>query len=149
MDNNNTLSRRAFMATNAALAAAATLPAGTAAASAGTPPAGGAPLRWTTATAQELSGLVGDRFRVRSAEAGELVLRLVAVEPVNSGPARPADLRRAEGVVAVFDSPDKAPLVQCGHATHRVSHPRLGSADLFFGPICRRGGGHVIEMVLN
>jgi hypothetical protein len=153
MTEDNSLTRRSFLATNAAVAAATALPIGAAAAHAAAPVAVAdpktGPVRWTTATAAEFEGLVGDRFRVSSPETGNVVLRLIAVEPVDSGPARPSDLNRSEGLVAVFDSPDKAPLVQCGHATHKVSHPRLGSADLFLGPICKRSGGHVIEMVLN
>ena len=92
--------------------------------------------------------VVGERFRVTSSVAGDVVLKLVAIEPVKSGPARPG-LPRAEGVSLVFDSPDKAPLVACGDGIHRLSHPRLGAADLYFGPRCKRDGDHVIEVILN
>ena len=142
------LSRRSFVAANAAVAAAAAVPA---VASASTAPVASkaVPTNWETVTGDQLAGFVGDRFRVRSSEAGELVMRLIAVEPVNSGADRPSHLPRSESVIAVFDSPDKAPLVACGQTIHRVSHPRLGSADLYFGPSCLRSGGHVLEMVLN
>ncbi len=93
--------------------------------------------------------MIGDRFRINSRDTGELVLKLVSVEPVNSGPARPSHLPREEGVVALFDSPDKAPMVECGCGIYRVSHARLGSADLYMGPSPLRHGGHVLEVVLN
>ena len=143
------LSRRSFVAANAAVAAAAAVPAVASASTAPVAAASSVPTNWETVTGDQLAGFVGDRFRVRSSEAGELVMRLIAVEPVDSGADRPSHLRRSEGVVAVFDSPDKAPLVACGQTIHRVSHPRLGSADLYFGPSCLRSGGHVLEMVLN
>lgn len=145
------LSRRSFVAANAAVAAAAAVPA---VANATTAPVASVapktlPTSWETVTAEQMASLVGDRFRVRSSEAGEMVMQLIAVEPVQSGTDRPAHLSRAEGLVAVFDSPDKAPLVACEPTMHRVSHPRLGSADLYFSPSCLRSGGHVLEMVLN
>ncbi|KMW57529.1 hypothetical protein AIOL_002494 [Candidatus Rhodobacter oscarellae] len=96
-----------------------------------------------------MAKLIGDRFRINSPDTGELVLKLVGVEPINSGPDRPAHLPRAEGVVAVFDSPDKNPVVECGCGIYRVSHARLGAADLYMGPSPLRRGGHVVEMVLN
>jgi len=145
------LSRRGFMAANAAAAALTTVPLAT---SAGTPSPTGAtikssPMTWTQISADGFESLIGDRFHVSTAEAGAVVMTLIAVERVDSGPHRPSDLPRSHGITAVFDSPDKQPLIDCGHATHRVSHPRLGSADLFMGPTCLREGGHEIEIVLN
>lgn len=143
------LSRRTFLAANAAVAAtaAAAVPASQAMACAKGQHS--ASLSWETVTSDQMASLVGDRFRVSSPEAGELVMQLVAVEPVDSGPDRPADLARSETLIAVFDSPDKAPLVACGGQIHRVNHPRLGAADLYFQPSCLRKGGHVLEMVLS
>ncbi len=108
-----------------------------------------APVDWRTATAPELERFVGDRFQVTSMDGSRAVLRLVAVEPVPFGPDMPADLPRREGVIAVFDSPDKAPLVDAGHQTRRLRHPVLGSADLFLGPVRKRDGDDVLEVTLT
>ncbi len=145
------LNRRSFLAANAALAATSVVPAtaATSAASSVTTSATAAPLAWHSVTSDALNAFVGDRFRVKTEDGDTLVLRLVAVEPFSSGPDRPVDLPRSEGLIAVFDSPDKACLVDCGHKMHRVSHPNLGSAHLFMGPSQRRNGDHVLEMVLN
>lgn len=107
------------------------------------------PPRWDTATAQELSPFVGQRFRVKSKEHGTLVLKLVAVEASRSGPDRPLALKRREGVRATFDSPDAGPLVADGDGTYRVSHPQIGAADLFMSASPRRYGGSYLEVVLN
>jgi len=107
------------------------------------------PARWHSTTAEELAAHVGDRFRVSSPEHGNLVLKLVAVEPHASGAARPGDLPRREGVTALFESPDMAPLVADGYGTYRVSHPRIGAADLYLSAAPRRSGGNYIEAVLN
>jgi len=153
----NRITRRTALAGKAALAGMAFLP-GVAAARSLSPMAecspGNAtsaclPARWHSATAEELAGYVGDRFRVKSAEHGTLVLKLKAVEASASGPVRPGDLPRREGVTAVFESPDMAPLVADGYGTYRVSHPRIGSADLFMSAAPRRGGGDYIEVTLN
>lgn len=144
------LTRRGFVAANAA--AAVTLASAQGAqAFCGKGHAMDAAVRadWTTATATELEPFIGDRFRVSSDTAGELVLKLVEVIPGNSGPHRPSHLARKESVIAVFDSPDKAPLVDCGHATHTFRHSVLGTADLFAGSVCNRAGEHTIEVVLG
>lgn len=145
--------RRGMLAGHAALAGLAALPGGAALArnaNATTDPSpSAAPARWHSATAEELARHVGERFRFSTAEHGEMVLRLVALEPGHSGPARPGDLPRREAVTAVFDSPDMAPLVQAGGGVARVSHPRIGVADLYTTATPRRAGGHHIEIVLN
>ena len=148
----NKLSRRVFLASQAALAAMAGLPAVSIASSAKAAYAGNrsdTKARWDTATAEDLEQFVGDRFRVRAEGFGDIVMRLVAVEAANSGPHRPVSLARSEGVTAVFESPDMEPLVRAGHQTYSVRHTWLGSADLFLGPVPKRSGGHVIELVLN
>lgn len=144
------LSRRSFVAANAAVAVAATAPgAATAMCKGGMHAASEKPVDWLTATAEDLQKLIGDRFRVRTKDAEEVVLKLVSVEPGHSGPERPAGLTRAESVVAVFDSPDKKPLVDTGDQIHRFSHYRLGSADLLATPGRKRDGDHYVEIVLG
>jgi len=141
------MGRRDVVLSGAALATISAVP-GSAAATAPVAPL--APLSgWHRATAAELEPLIGQRFRAHSPETGPVALRLVAVEPVQSGAARPAQLPRPEGVIAVFDSPDKAPLVEAGHRVLRLSHARLGSADLFIGPVRERDGSDLLEIVLN
>lgn len=107
------------------------------------------PARWATATAEELRRHIGARFRVRTQSGENFVMRLTALEPASSGPHRPRDLLRAEGVTAVFDSPDLAPLKRAGCQTCRVSHPSIGAADLMLSLAPRRSGGHLVELVLN
>ena len=150
----NRISRRAVLAGQAALAGLMALPGHAAtrvapATDCAAKPAACLPPRWHSATAEELAGLVGDRFRIRTQGHGNLVMRLVSVEPNRSGPARPDHLPRREGVTAVFDSPDMAPLVAQGYGTHQVYHPRVGRAELHLQAVPRRSGGHFIEAVLN
>ncbi|MEH6832180.1 MAG: hypothetical protein V7661_15215 [Sulfitobacter sp.] len=152
----NKVSRRTVMAGQAALAGVAALPSMASARIAGTD-AGLAPVakpatlapRWDTATAEELAPFVGERFRVKTQAHGTLALKLVAVTASTSGIDRPTGIRRREGVVATFDSPDIAPLVADGEGVHRVHHPRIGSADLFMAAAPRQNGGSYIEVVLN
>ncbi len=156
MNSNNKPTRRTVLAGQAALLAAAAAPG---AAQALTPVAetaatNAAPTasilpRWETATAEELKQFIGQRFQVQTAEHGNVVLRLKSVEPVHSGAARPAELARADGVSAIFESPDQEALVALGHQTHKVRHARLGSTDLFMGPVPTRNGDPVIEVLLN
>ncbi|WP_417207642.1 DUF6916 family protein [Antarctobacter sp.] len=156
----NSLTRRAVLAGQAALAGLTALPgmalARTETAAPAVPAVGtaAAPVavkapRWHDATAEELASLVGDRFRVSTKAHGDIVLKLVALEPGASGPARPGDLVRRESVTALFDSPDIAPLVADGHGVHRVWHPRMGAADLFMTAVPRKHGGADIAIVLN
>ncbi|MEQ6204701.1 hypothetical protein ABMC88_16790 [Sulfitobacter sp. HNIBRBA2951] len=149
----NKVSRRTVMAGQAALAGLAALPsiasARVASTGAGLAPATTLAPRWDTATAEELAPFVGERFRVKTQAHGTLVLKLVAVTASASGDDRPAAIRRREGVVAIFDSPDIAPLVADGEGVHRVHHPRIGSADLYMAAAPRQNGGSYIEVVLN
>jgi hypothetical protein len=152
------MTRRGVLACQATAASLMALPS-VAAASIGTDPVTVAatgdaippalPPRWDTATAVELAPFVGQRFRVKTQAHGNIVLKLVAVEPALSGTARPAHLPRREGVTAVFESPEMAPLVADGDGLHRVSHPRIGSADLYMTAAPRRFGGHHVSIVLN
>lgn len=150
------ITRRLFLAATASLAAwpRGAQASGDESAEAALPVAPKPPIsrgrpRWETATAEDLKGFVGQRFRVSSPDLGAFSMRLTEVKPVRSGPARPAHLTRAEALSAIFESPDIGPLVAAGHGTHGLSHPRLGTAQIFMGPIRERNGAHVIEVVLN
>lgn len=154
MSNTDNLSRRGFVAVQAAAVAATGLGVGgatqAATQSATQPIAQPAAMDWPTVTAEGFGALVGDRFQLKTEAGKTAVMRLVEVEPIHSGPARP-DLPRKEGLVAIFASEgaDDQELVTAGHQLHRVSHWRLGAADLHMGPSPRRGGGHYFELVLN
>ena len=155
MKPNPGMTRRTALALKGAVLASAALP-GAAGATLATGAAGATGANgvqtggagWHTATADDLEPMIGQRFTLRSRH-GDLAMKLVSVERGNSGPARPSGLPRCEGVVAVFESPDMAPLVCDGHCTYTIRHRRLGSMALFAGPVPKRGGGHVLEMVLN
>ncbi|KNG92940.1 DUF6916 family protein [Pseudaestuariivita atlantica] len=149
------VTRRTLLAGQAAVAMIAALPGtvraglgGEAATAPQTAPVLSAP-RWHNVTAVEMEPLVGERFRLHSKVHGDLVLKLTAVDPVNSGPARPAHLPRRAGLTATFEGPDIAPIVDDGYGTYRVSHRRLGTADLHLIATPRRHGGHTLELVLN
>ncbi|WP_425102043.1 DUF6916 family protein [Tropicibacter sp. S64] len=152
MTNQTRMSRRAAVAGTAVCAAAAALP-GTASALSDpaprTAPASALTPRWTSATADELASFVGQRFRFRSADHGTIALTLVGVVAHVSGPGRPAQLPRREGVTALFDGPDMAPMVAAQHGMYTISHPRLGGADLYVTAAPRRDGRAYIELVLN
>lgn len=146
------LSRRTFLSSQAAIAALAGIPVTLRAAYAKTEQPqrkGHVTARWETATADELEQFVGQRFSVQTHGDGHIAMRLSAIEAVDSGPDRPVSVTRREGVTAIFESPDIEPLVRDGHQTVRIRHARLGSADLFLGPVQKRDGSHVIELVLN
>ncbi len=148
MKHQNAPSRREFLAVNAAALGVAIAPA-VGSASVGPTPTVTAPTDWARVTAPEMSQLIGTRFKVTAADGRQGVLELVDVEPVRSGAERPSHLPRAEGLIAVFDSPDKDHFIADEHALYQVSNARLGSSTLFLGRSPRRAGGDVIEMVLN
>lgn len=146
MTKNAKMNRRGFLASQAALAATA---AGLSAAPATPATATGARPDWATATAADLERFIGDRFLVSAPDTGNVVIRLVEVEAVPFGPHAPAHLPRSESVIAVFDSPDKAPIETGGQLTRRVSHPVLGAADLFIGPDRKRDGSNQLVVTLG
>ena len=144
------INRRSYLAGKAALvAAAATTGAGSAQAAVATVPTAPVSTDWRTVVAADLERFVGDRFRVKSERDGEVILQLVGLERQNFGADAPADLPRREGVVMIFESPDKAPLVATGDQSCQVRHPYLGTADLMLGPVRKRNGDSTIEIVLG
>lgn len=150
MASSNSMTRRGVLAVSGAAAASAALPAHAApelSTRAVQTPKG--PTTWAKAGYDDLVSLIGERFRVTSPTGASGVLKLVALEAASSGPARPLALGRQEGVVALFDSPDKDFFVGSEAEVYRVSHSRLGSADLFIGRSPLKQGGDLVEMVLN
>lgn len=102
---------------------------------------------WHKLGAEDLRAMIGERFALERDDGSRIALRLAAVEPVPSGPDRPASLGRAEGAIAVFEGGDS--LVEAGHRTYRVAHARMGPTDLFLGPVRRAAGGYHLEAVFN
>ncbi|WP_136442430.1 DUF6916 family protein [Pacificoceanicola onchidii] len=154
LDTDNRLSRREALLVKGACLTAVALPGTASAALMDQPKAPGqtaalAAPRWETTTSAEMAGLVGDRFRFRSAEHGTIVLKLVELEDHPSGPHRPAHLPRRDGMTALFEGPDMAPIVADGGGTFEVSHPRMGRATLYVTAAPTRSGSALVELVLN
>lgn len=153
MSSKTGINRRGFVATQVAGAAAlAALPAGSAMAAAvpaSETAAVAGPFNWLSSGAEELAAHLGRRFRFQTEDGTTAVLKLVGIEAVDSGPHRPADLPRRSGVIAVFDGPDKAPLVDAGSQMYRVSASTIGSSTVMAAPVRKRDGSDVIEIVLN
>ncbi len=103
---------------------------------------------WESLSAHELSQHVGDRFYVCSEGCDSKQLRLRSVDRIYSGPDRPAELARKEGLVATFETRNMKPFLDVGHNIYTIDHPQLGKADIFLGPVAENGG-YVIEMILN
>ena len=78
-----------------------------------------------------------------------MVLRLVKVEAVNSGPNRPSFLKRKEGLVVTFVSPHLDWFVENEAQTVMMGHPVLGYSDVFISATPKRRGGHELHVVLN
>ncbi|MEL7091706.1 MAG: twin-arginine translocation signal domain-containing protein [Pseudomonadota bacterium] len=141
------INRRHFMAGSAVAATAVTATPG----AAGIDSSTAQPIvtDWARLGPQDMTAFIGHRFRVTAPDGRSGILELIDAEPIPSGPDRPANLPRGEGVVAVFDSPDKDLFLDAEAKMHRVSHPILGSADLLIARSPKRSGGDVIELVLN
>lgn len=108
-----------------------------------------APPTFETVNSDEMAAFKRDRFWARAEDGTSLVLRLVRVERVNSGPNRPKILKRKEGLVAVFVSPQLDWFVENGAQTVMMGHPVLGYSDVFISAAPKRRGGHEIVVVLN
>lgn len=104
---------------------------------------------WKTVSASELGDLVGQRFSLKTEGFGRTQLSLSSVEETVSGPDRPKNLARGEGIVAHFTSADMSKLADQGHQTYCIRHGSLGSADLFMGPVYDKNGRQVMELILN
>lgn len=81
------------------------------------------------ATVNDFSGLVGKRFRLRTEDGIESHAKLIET---NSPKTRRAPRFRREHFSIVFDVPGSVELV---HGHYRISHPQIGSMDLFMVPV--------------
>lgn len=107
------------------------------------------PPTWEHAVAKDLSSFLRDRFWARAEDGTTLTLRLVKVEATNSGAQRPSFLKRKEGLVATFVSPQLDWFIENGAQTVMIGHPVLGYNDVFISATPKRRGGHELHVVLN
>ena len=107
------------------------------------------PPTWDHAVAKDMSLFLRDRFWARAEDGTTLTLRLVKVEATNSGARRPSFLKRKEGLVATFVSPQLDWFVENGAQTVMIGHPVLGYSDVFISATPKRRGGHELHVVLN
>ena len=85
---------------------------------------------WTgNATVDDFSKLVGKRFRLRAEDGTTTQAKLI--EASSPEPRRALRFRR-EHFSVVFDVPDGVELTQ---GRYRISHPQIGSMDLFMVPV--------------
>lgn len=107
------------------------------------------PPKWETVSSEEMEAFVRDRFWAMADDGTSLTLRMVKVEPTKSGPDRPSFLRRKEGLVATFVSPQIDWFVENGAQTVMMGHPVLGHSNVFISATPKRRGGHELHVVLN
>jgi len=81
------------------------------------------------ATVKDFSRLMGKRFRLRTEDGTTSYAKLIEA---NSPRTRRALRFRREHYSIVFDVPDSVELVQ---GQYRISHPQIGSMDLFMVPV--------------
>jgi hypothetical protein len=81
------------------------------------------------ATVNDFSSLVGQRFSLRTEDG---VSSYVTLIETNSPKTRQALRFRREHFSIVFDIPDRVELAQ---GQYRISHPQIGSMDLFMVPV--------------
>ena len=81
------------------------------------------------ATVDDFSGLVGKRFSMRT--EGGIASHIKLIE-ANSPKGRRAPRFRREHFSIVFDVPDNIKLTD---GLYRVSHPQIGTMDLFMVPV--------------
>lgn len=93
------------------------------------------------ATVEDFSGLVGERFNMRTEEGRASRITLIEA----SAPQVRRALRfRREQFSLVFDVPAEIELVQ---GSYRVSHPHIGTMDLFMVPVDLPGKFNRLEAI--
>ena len=81
------------------------------------------------ATVNDFSSLVGKRFSMRTEDGIPSQVKLIEA---NSPKTRQALRFRREHFSIVFDVPDS---IKLDHGLYRVSHPQIGTMDLFMVPV--------------
>ena len=81
------------------------------------------------ATVNDFSRLLGKRFRLRTEDGTTSYAKLIEANPPKT---RRALRFRREHYSVVFDVPDRVELAQ---GQYRISHPKIGSMDLFMVPV--------------
>jgi len=104
---------------------------------------------WETVTYNEMTAFRLQRFWGRGDDGTSFAMRLLRTEAINSGPARPKHLKRKEGVIALFGSPQMDWFIKKGAQNILVGHKVLGHATLYITPSPRRKSGYFLEAVLN
>ena len=135
--NKKFLRRRNFLSRTAAIGGMAVLGASVGPARAAKTLTRGAPgaspesrgLWQGNATVSDFSSLVGQRFGLRTEDGASSYVTLIEA---NSPKIRQALRFRREYFSIVFDIPGNVELVQ---GSYRVSHPQIGTMDLFMVPV--------------
>lgn len=143
-----TLSRRAVVVGQAALAATFTASA----AQARPLSRAGNTLkkaRWETVTDTEMSQMIGHKFTAVTSDGTLINMKLVETEAIKSGSNRPSFLPRSEGVALVFEERGARGSEAMDQHTVQIFHKRLGGFEVLLGPVPRRSGGYFLEAVLN
>lgn len=107
------------------------------------------PPKWENVNSEQMQAFVRDRFWAIAEDGTSLTLRMVKVEATNSGSARPSFLKRKEGLVATFVSPQIDWFVENGAQSVMMGHPVLGYSNVFISATPKRRGGHELHVVLN
>jgi hypothetical protein len=121
--------RRALIAGAAAAAGMAAIAAPARAARFGAKSGGTAPRDLAAAGAEHWRTALGAVFAAET-EAGRVPLRLLAVEPLVSGPARPSGLARDHGFALAFEVPGA--LRMPAGRTYRLSSAAFDPVHVFF-----------------
>jgi len=95
------------------------------------------------ATVNDFSRLLGKRFGLLTEDGTTSYAKLIET---NSPRARRALRFRREHYSIVFDVPDSVDLVQ---GRYRISHPQIGSLDLFMVPVDLPGKFNRLEAVFT
>ena len=139
------LTRRHMLGALSAAAATAAASPARAAACAADPPSPTGISDLARGSLSDWAALVGRSFRVAGATGAPL--RLVAVEPVNSGGPRPGAVRRRRGFSAVFEAhPARSP---SGDQAHWIAHGAAPPVPVFLSPPAEVSGRMRLVAVFN
>lgn len=106
-------------------------------------------INWNTGTADQFAKFINQPFTAMTRNGDQVHLTLVNAEAGNSGPARPKNLSRSEGVSLIFKSDFAEDLAAQGHQSVWIWHETLGEFNVLLGAVPRQSGGYDIETILN